>query len=58
MPRGTEEAGVGRKIDLVISLNMGCEEEERNKGDSSGCRSLSGSSRDHNDNCHDNHNRS
>lgn len=38
MPRGTDEAGVGRKMDLVISLNMGCEEEERNKGDSRFCQ--------------------
>lgn len=28
---GTEEAGVGRKTDLVMRLVMGCEEEERNK---------------------------
>lgn len=37
VPYGTEEAAVGR-TDLVISLDMGCEEEERNKGDTRFCQ--------------------
>lgn len=38
MPCVTEEACGDRRTDLVISLDMGCEEEERNKGDTRFCQ--------------------